>query len=160
MASLLRGVGFITGAASGEAGLLDCIFRSKLTSWEGIGKATAFSFAKHGAKGLGLGDLNSSAVNATAAELKESFSDLEILPLELDVTNEQSIDDAVARAASKFGRIDYAVNNAGIGGPLTLSAEHSTADWQKVMNVNLNGVWMSSRAEIRQMLKQQPLEPK
>ena len=76
------------------------------------------------------------------------------------MTNEQSIDDAVAQTASKFGRIDYAVNNAGIGGPLTLSAEHSTPDWQKVMNVNLNGVWMSSRAEIRQMLKQEPLEPK
>jgi NAD(P)-dependent dehydrogenase (short-subunit alcohol dehydrogenase family) len=74
--------------------------------------------------------------------------------MQLDVGSEQSIDDAVSSTAKKFGSIDYAVNNAGIAGPLVRSAEHSMADWQKVMDVNLNGVWMSQRAEIRQMLKQ------
>ncbi|KIV83124.1 hypothetical protein PV11_05177 [Exophiala sideris] len=140
MASLLKGVGFITGAASG------------------IGKATAFSFAKHGARALAIGDLNSAAIQDTAAELKEDFPNIEVLPLQLDVGDEGSIDEVVAQAASKFGRIDYAVNNAGVGGDLVPSAGLSSSDWQRVVNINLSGVWKSSRAEIRQMLKQQPLE--
>jgi len=103
--------------------------------------------------------VNVTAVNAAAAELKEQFSGVEVLPLELDVTDEDSIDKAVAQTVEAFGRIDYAVNNAGISGPKTLSAETSTNEWQKLLNINLNGVWMSSRAEIRQMLKQESLQP-
>jgi NAD(P)-dependent dehydrogenase (short-subunit alcohol dehydrogenase family) len=76
--------------------------------------------------------------------------------MQLDVASEQSIEDAVKATANKFGSIDYAVNNAGIAGPLVRSAEHSMADWHQTMNVNLHGVWMSQRAEIRQMLKQKP----
>ena len=78
--------------------------------------------------------------------------------MRLDVASEQSIEDAVTAIAKKFGSIDYAVNNAGIAGPLVRSAEHATADWHQTMNVNLHGVWMSQRAEIRQMLKQKPGE--
>lgn len=103
--------------------------------------------------------MNSTTIKEAAAEIKERHPDVEILPLELDVTKEASIDDAVAQAARQLGRIDYAVNNAGIGGSQALSGDYKTADWHKVMDVNLNGVWMSSRAEIRQMLKQEPLEP-
>lgn len=99
------------------------------------------------------------AIEEAASEIKKLFPDVEILPLELDVTKEQSIDDAVAKTTSRLGRIDYAVNNAGIGGSQALSADHKLADWQKVMDINLNGVWMSSRAQIRQMLKQEPLQP-
>jgi NAD(P)-dependent dehydrogenase (short-subunit alcohol dehydrogenase family) len=128
-------------------------------SLKGIGKATAFAFAQHGAKALAIGDLNSKATRDTAAELKQAYPNVEVLPLELDVSKEQSIDDAVAQVASKLGRIDYAVNNAGIGGQPNKSAELQTADWKRVIDVNLNGVWMSSRAEIRQMLKQELLEP-
>ena len=104
--------------------------------------------------------MNATAIKEAASEIKKSFPNVEILPLELDVAKEGSIDDAVAKAASTLGRIDYAVNNAGIGGSQALSADHKLADWHKVMNINLHGVWMSSRAEIRQMLKQESLEPK
>src|SRR5690349_16202517 len=127
MASLLKGFGFITGAASGKEDfhsicVSEVVLRSRML--KGIGKATAFSFAKYGAKGVAIGDLNSKAVQATAAELKNAFPNLEVLPLEVDVTNEEAIDRAVAETASQFGRIDYAVNNAGIGGSHALSAEH------------------------------------
>ena len=91
---------------------------------------------------------------------REPFPDLKVLPLEIDVAREGSVDDAIAQAASKFGRIDYAVNNAGIGGDLLPSAELGSPQWQKVVDINLTGVWKSSRAEIRQMLKQEPLEAK
>lgn len=109
---------------------------------------------------MAIADLNASAVKQVSAELKKSYPKLEVLPLQLDVTDESAIDNAVAQTASAFGRIDYAVNNAGIGGTSALSGDLSVADWRKVVDVNLNGVWMSSRAEIRQMLKQEPLEPK
>ena len=156
MAAVLKGVAFITGAASGV--FLDPFpnIRSYADFPEGIGKATAFAFAKNGVRQVGLGDINLRAIETTAAELSKQYHDLEVYPLQLDVGNEQSIDKAVASTAQKFGSIDYAVNNAGVAGPLLRSAEHSLADWQKLMDVNLNGVWMSQRAEIRQMLKQKP----
>ena len=103
---------------------------------------------------MGLGDVNLEAMRATCAELAQDHPGLELVPLELNVGEEQSIDRAVALTASKFGRIDYAVNNAGVSGSMEPTAEHSTEDWQKLMAVNLTGVWMSERAEIRQMLKQ------
>jgi len=163
MASLLKGVGFITGAASGTyvciKTYLSSISRIKTQTLTGIGKATAIAFANHGARAIAIGDVNTSATKEAASEIKKLFPNVEVLPLELDVTKEQSIDEAVAEAAKKLGRIDYAVNNAGIGGSLEFSADHTLAEWQKVMNVNLNGVWMSSRAQIRQMLKQEPLQP-
>lgn len=121
----------------------------------GIGKATAFSFAKHGVKKIAIGDINQKAIDATATELGRQYPELEILPMQLDVSSEQSIEDAVAATAKKFGGIDYAVNNAGIAGPLVRSAEHTLANWHQTMSVNLHGVWMSQRAEIRQMMKQE-----
>lgn len=105
-------------------------------------------------KKLGLGDIHLNAIKATASELSKQFPELEVHAMQLDVASEKSIDDAIASTAQKFGTIDYAVNNAGVAGSLALSAEHSLADWRSVMNVNSDGVWMSQRAEIRQMLKQ------
>jgi NAD(P)-dependent dehydrogenase (short-subunit alcohol dehydrogenase family) len=64
----------------------------------------------------------------------------------------------VSETVNQFGRLDYAVNNAGIGGPPVLSAEHSLEDWRKTLDVNLSGVWMSSRAQIRVMLGQEERE--
>ena len=107
---------------------------------------------------LAIGDINLKAIEVTANELSKQYPELQVLPLQLDVGSEQSVDDGVAATAKKFGSIDYAVNNAGIAGPMVLTAEHSKADWQKVMSVNLNGVWMCQRAQIRQMLKQKPGE--
>ncbi|KAL4738818.1 hypothetical protein BDV11DRAFT_170680 [Aspergillus similis] len=140
MTSLLRGVGFITGAASG------------------IGRATAYSFARHGVTQLVLADINLSAAQATAKDLESGFPGVEVLPLNIDVAKETSINEAVADAVRQFGRIDYAVNNAGIGGSGALTAEHNVEDWIRTIDVNLHGVWLSSRAEIREMLTQEKRE--
>lgn len=80
-----------------------------------------------------------------------------MLPIVLNVTDEKSIENAIRVVVKEFGRIDYAVNNAGIAGANTPSASTSTDEWQKLLSVNLNGVWMSSRAEIQQMLQQESL---
>ncbi|KAL4926330.1 SDR family NAD(P)-dependent oxidoreductase [Aspergillus undulatus] len=137
MASFLHGAGFITGAASG------------------IGKATAFSFASHGVTRLALADINLTAAEAAARELTSKFTGIDVIPLGLDVRKEKSIVDAVAETTGRFGRIDYAVNNAGIGGPHDLSADHSLEEWRRTVDIDLNGVWMSSRAEIKVMLEQE-----
>ncbi|RDW65642.1 SDR family NAD(P)-dependent oxidoreductase [Aspergillus mulundensis] len=148
MPSLLRGAGFITGAASG-----------RLTNpHQGIGKATAFSFAKHGVTQLALADINLSAAETTAREIQSRFPGTEVLPLALDVANEESVSDAVTQTVRQFGRIDYAVNNAGIAGPGALSAEHNVDDWKRTIDVNLHGVWLSSRAQIGVMLGQERRE--
>lgn len=110
-------------------------------------------------KQLAIGDINNEAINSTAAEIQQDFQDAHILPVLVDVTDEKSIERAIQEVIKQFGRIDYAVNNAGIAGANTPSAVTSTVEWQKLLNVNLNGVWMSSRAEIQQMLQQEPLTP-
>lgn len=125
---------------------------------KGIGRATAFSFARHGARRLALVDLDLSAAKQTAQEIESRFPGLQVIAHEVDVTSAASVHTAVNEAVRNLGRIDYAVNSAGIGGPHDLSAEHDVEGWMKTVNVDLNGVWMSSRAEIRAMLQQEKLE--
>lgn len=140
--SLLKGVAFITGAASG------------------IGKATAYSLARHGITKLAITDINLTAAEKTASTLKSDLGGhIDVLPLKLDVTNEQAVAETVSTIVKEFGRIDVAVNNAGIGGPAVPSADHPYEDWKKTLDIDLNGVWLTSREEIRQMLKQEHLVP-
>ncbi|CEL09762.1 hypothetical protein ASPCAL12892 [Aspergillus calidoustus] len=137
MTSLLRGSAFITGAASG------------------IGKATATSFATHGIHQLAIADINLPLAQEAARSLESRFPNLQVLPIHLDVSSEESIAAAIAQTRAEFTRIDYAVNNAGISGSPTLSAEHDASEWRKTLDVNLTGVWMCSRAQIGAMLSQE-----
>ncbi|GES63235.1 NAD(P)-binding protein [Aspergillus terreus] len=75
MQSLLRGVGFITGVASG------------------IGKATALSFTCHGMRQLAIADINVSAAESAAKALNSQFQGLQAIPLNIDVTVHVSIND-------------------------------------------------------------------
>lgn len=108
---------------------------------------------------LSLGDLNIKVLEDTATELKNTYPGLEVLALELNTASEKSVEESISATVKKLGRIDYAVNNAGIAGAAWKSAESDLASWQKTVDVNLTGVWLCSRAEIRAMLKQEPLEP-
>ncbi|KPI41034.1 3-oxoacyl-[acyl-carrier-protein] FabG [Cyphellophora attinorum] len=163
MASLLKGVGFVTGAA---AGVLTCYPartsaedpEPSLTQSVGIGKATAQSFVRHGVRRLAIGDINLPALKETASDLKLQYPDLEVVPLELDTSSESLVDKSIADTVKHFGRIDYAVNNAGIAGKAWRSADSDLEGWNKTVDVNLTGVWLCSRAQIRAMLKQNPLE--
>jgi NAD(P)-dependent dehydrogenase (short-subunit alcohol dehydrogenase family) len=65
------------------------------------------------------------------------------------------IDDCIAQRAHAFNRIDVAVNIAGIGGSGKSTHEMDMAEWRKVLDVNLHGLWMCQRAQVRQMLKQE-----
>ncbi|KAJ5629461.1 hypothetical protein N7528_003118 [Penicillium herquei] len=148
MGSLLRGVGFITGAASGVTNIVST----------GIGKATAFSFARHGVRQLSLADINLDAAQQVAHDIESQFSDIKVIARRIDVKSESSINTAVADTVDQLGRIDYAVNSAGVGGPRALSAEHELEGWENTLDIDLTGVWLTSRAEIRAMLKQKKYE--
>ncbi|KAI6901401.1 hypothetical protein D0869_14013 [Hortaea werneckii] len=140
MTSLLRGAALITGAGSG------------------IGQATALAFAKYGARQLALCDIRPDAITQTIQKLKDHHKDFEILSLDVDTSREVDVDHAVEHTAKHFGRLDIAVNNAGINGKATSSDQLEFEDWRKTMSINLDGVWLCQRAEIRQMLKQEPLD--
>lgn len=71
---------------------------------------------------------------------------------QVDVTKSSDVDDVVARIVADFGRLDGAVNNAGIGGQLGSVHQCTDANWAAVLGVNLNGIFYSARAEIRHFL--------
>lgn len=89
------------------------------------------------------------------SELKKRHPDVEVKRIEMDVSNEQSVEEGIRETVETFGSIEIAVNNAGIAGPTIPTPEVATSDWSKVLNVNLTGVWMCQRAQIQQMLKQE-----
>lgn len=127
----------------------DCSYKT------GIGQAAAYALVKHGSSKIAIGDINFKSLETTVAELKALNPDVEVLPLHLDVRSETSVDEAIRQIVAAFGRIDIAINNAGISGPLGLSTDTAFADYKNLMDVNLDGVWLCGRAEARQMLKQE-----
>ncbi|KAF2261198.1 oxidoreductase ucpA [Lojkania enalia] len=137
MAFALRGVAYITGAGSG------------------IGQYAAYSLARQGVRSFALLDRN--PVTKTASELKKTYADISIKEIEIDVANEAAVNDSIAQAVKEFGRIDYALNNAGIGGMLATTDQIPRDDFERVLAVNATGVWLCQRAQIRQMLQQEKL---
>jgi NAD(P)-dependent dehydrogenase (short-subunit alcohol dehydrogenase family) len=113
----------------------------------GIGQATARAFAAEGADVLVLG--------RTAADLEDTVAQItadggRAWPLPCDVTDEAQVEEAVARAASRWERIDVLVNNAGIDDD-TPFLEIDRARWRAVIDTNLTGVFLMSQAVARQM---------
>ena len=117
---------------------------------QGIGRAIALSLAEHGAH-VAVIDINSEAAQRVAAEIQGLGQ--RAAALTADVADEQQVRAMVDAAASFFGRIDILVNNAGIvqTGPLT---EISAAAWDKVMAVNLKGVFLCCKAVFPIMMAQ------
>lgn len=128
--SLLRGTAFITGAGSG------------------IGQFTAYSLAKYGVNKFALCDIASHRLEQTTKELQARHEHIEILPIEMDVSREAEVNSAVEQTVERFGRLDIGVNNAGIG-EAGRTDELALEKWQKVLSVNLEGVWLCQRAQIR-----------
>ncbi|OAL44215.1 oxidoreductase [Pyrenochaeta sp. DS3sAY3a] len=133
----LRTFAFITGAASG------------------IGKATTFAFARYGIRQFGIGDINVQMLHEVVDELKSSYPDIQVLQFSLDVSSETAVNEAVNNTAKHFSRLDIAVNNAGISGPMLPTPDVDYEAWRKLFDVNLHGVWLCERAEITQMLQQE-----
>ena len=117
----------------------------------GIGRACAIAIAKAGGQ-LVLADINRAAILETA-ELIAAIGGEAVL-LDGDIANPAHCQALVDLAVQRFGRLDGAFNNAGIESPVARIADAKESDWDRSMAVNLKGVWLCLRAELRQMERQ------
>ncbi len=125
----------------------------------GIGLATSLAFAREGAAGVALIDLSSSALEAALARVKAASSRKDFICVAhvLDITDEAAVEETINRVHEKFGRIDYAVNNAGMTkGDEGGVAGTTTETWRKMIGINLEGTFFCLRAVLKKMLKQEP----
>lgn len=116
----------------------------------GLGEATALKFAQEGAKVV-----IAARRAEQSAQVVERIVGLgsEALFVPTDVSRAADVEHLVKAAVERFGRLDYAVNNAGIAGPrYTPLAEVTEAQWDEVMGSNLKGVWLCMKYEIPALL--------
>ncbi len=117
----------------------------------GLGLATAKAFAESSAAVV-LADTNEEAVRAAAAEL--SALGHRALAIKCDVADDAQVEAMVEQTVAAFGRLDAAYNNAGVQNVIAEAAESSREDFDRVIGINLRGVWSCMKFELRQMLKQ------
>ena len=116
----------------------------------GIGEACSLMLAKQGAA-IAVVDLNIEPAQKVVDAIKAQGG--KAIALLADVANELQISEAVSATVKEFGRLDIAVNNAGIGGDQAPTADQSVEGWRKVISVNLDGVFYCMRNQIPAMLK-------
>ena len=117
----------------------------------GMGLATAKAFAEAGAAVV-LADFNEETVRAAAAELVSEGH--KAIAVRCDVADEAQVKEMVDLTMSAFGRLDAAYNNAGINSPVAETADASSEEYDRVMAINLRGVWNCMKYELLQMRKQ------
>jgi NAD(P)-dependent dehydrogenase (short-subunit alcohol dehydrogenase family) len=135
MAGRLEGkVALVTGGASG------------------IGRATALTFAREGAK-LIVADLNADGGHQTVHMITENGGEATFI--QVDVSNATAVEAMISKAVETYGRLDCAHNNAGIAGHIRAPLHECPEDvWDQVLAINLKGVLLCMKYEIIQMLKQ------
>jgi NAD(P)-dependent dehydrogenase (short-subunit alcohol dehydrogenase family) len=116
----------------------------------GIGRATALAFAQSGAQVV-VSDVAVEGGEETVRLIKAA--DGEAIFVQADVAKESDVEALVRTTIKQYGRLDYACNNAGIEGVSLPTAEYPTEIWQKVIAVNLTGVWLCMKHEIPALLK-------
>jgi NAD(P)-dependent dehydrogenase (short-subunit alcohol dehydrogenase family) len=126
-------VAFVTGSASG------------------IGRAAALAFAQEGAA-VAAADLSESE-NLETVRISKSLA-AELLALGCDVTSSDDVKNALDKATAELGPLDVAFNNAGIEQPITATADISEEGWERILAVNLSGVFTCMKHEIPRMLEQ------
>lgn len=115
----------------------------------GIGQATAIAFAQEGAKVI-VAARRIQEGEQTVRLAKEAGG--EALFVKTDVTKAEEIEALVGTTLDKYGRLDFAFNNAGIGKPTPLT-ERTEEDWNSEIDVNLKAVWLCLKYQIPPMLK-------
>lgn len=125
-------VALVTGAASG------------------IGRATAMLYAQKGAKVV-VSDVDEENGRGAVEEIEQG--DGAAIFVKADVSRPEECENLVAETVDTFGRLDYACNNAGISGEENATAEYTIEGWQKLIGVNLSGVFYCMKYEIPAMLE-------
>jgi NAD(P)-dependent dehydrogenase (short-subunit alcohol dehydrogenase family) len=116
----------------------------------GIGRATAIALAREGAK-VTVAARRASEGEETVRLVKEAGSDA--IFVKTDVAIENDVRSLVEKTVETYGRLDYAVNNAGIGEKMTPLVEQTSEKFDQIMNTNVRGVWLSMKYEIPMMIK-------
>lgn len=117
----------------------------------GIGRATALAFAREGVRVV-VADVEAEGGEETARLVREAGG--EALFSRTDVSRDEEVEAMLRSTLSAFGRLDYAFNNAGIEGQGAPTAECTRENWDRIIAINLTGVWLCMRHEIPQMLVQ------
>ncbi len=126
-------VALVTGAASG------------------LGLATSKAFAESGASVV-LADWNEEAAQSAAKELAAQGH--KTLAIRCDVSDDAQVEAMVKQTVATFGKLDAAYNNAGVQNVLAETADTTREDYDRVMGINLRGVWSCMKFELQQMRKQ------
>ncbi|MBL0726577.1 SDR family oxidoreductase [Piscinibacter sp. HJYY11] len=117
----------------------------------GIGRAIALAYGRERAKVV-VSDVNVAGGEETV-ELLRAMSDTNAVFVPADVSVASDCERLVARCVEVFGRLDVACNNAGIGGDLAPTADYPLDAWQRVIGVNLSGVFHCMKYELPELLK-------
>jgi NAD(P)-dependent dehydrogenase (short-subunit alcohol dehydrogenase family) len=117
----------------------------------GLGRATAILFAKNSANVV-VSDLNIDGGEETVRLITDAGGTAVFIAC--DVANELEVNSLIQKSVSDFGQIDFAVNNAGIGGKWLPTHKYPTENFRQVMEVNTMGVFFCMRAELNVMLEQ------
>jgi NAD(P)-dependent dehydrogenase (short-subunit alcohol dehydrogenase family) len=115
----------------------------------GIGESIALTLASGGAS-VAVADRDATAAERVVAAISAAGGTA--MPVSVDVSDPEAVAAAVASTVDAFGRLDIGVNNAGIGGDRAPTAEQTVESWRAVLEVNLDGVFYSMKAEIPAML--------
>lgn len=118
----------------------------------GIGRATALELSQKGATVVVL-DLDEYGADKTCGTILQDGG--EALTYTVDVTDKNQLEAVVAEVKKKFGSIDILINNAGIGGELSFMESYSDDSFEKVMDVNVRGVWYCMKAVLPIMRTQE-----
>lgn len=126
-------VAFVTGAANG------------------IGRATALAFARKGAS-VAIADVSEQGNQETARLIEELGG--RAIAIKCDVTRAKDVQAALDKTIETFGRLDFAFNNAGVEQKNVATSEIEEAEWERIVNINLRGVFLCMKYEIPLLLKQ------
>jgi NAD(P)-dependent dehydrogenase (short-subunit alcohol dehydrogenase family) len=133
------------------AGRLDGKIALVTGGGSGIGQATALAFAREGAKVV-VADILVEGGEATVSQIKNGGGDA--IFVKTDVSQDAEVEAMVQKAVATYGRLDCAFNNAGIAGAAARTADYTQKQWDRVIGINLTGVWLCMKYEIAQMVKQ------
>lgn len=117
----------------------------------GLGLATAKAFAESGAAVV-LADWHEKPVRSAAEEL--TGRGYKALAVRCDVSDDAQVEAMIAQTVATFGRLDAAYNNAGVQNVLAEAADQTRDDYDRVMGINLRGIWSCMKFELRQMRQQ------
>lgn len=117
----------------------------------GIGRATALAFVREGAKVV-VADVVEEGGQETVRLVQAAGGEASFRAC--DVSDARQVESLIGQVVETHGRLDCAFNNAGIEGAAVRTADYTEADWDRVIAVDLKGVWLCMKHEIQQMLSQ------